>query len=261
MSCCNYDPAELKRLLEEQARRRAEILPSDFARSQLGFYPDPWQERFLNSKAKRIILNCSRQSGKSTTTAALALHEAINIPKSVIVLDSPSLRQSQELMIKFKDFLEMLPDVRTLESDTKLTVKFPNGSRVLALPGSEKTIRGISAVTLFVGDEASRIPDPLYNSIKPMLAVSNGRLILMSTPFGKRGFFHEIWENGQGWEKVAVPAEECPRISREFLEEERRENPWFDQEYHCVFMETEDQLFNYDNIIDSFSHDITPLEF
>lgn len=179
----------------------------------------------------------------------------------MIVLDSKGLRQSQELMLKFEDFLELLP-IKAIDSDTKLSKRFANGSRVVALPGSEDTIRGISAVTLFIEDEASRVPDALYNSIRPMLAVSNGRLILMSTPFGKRGHFFKVWtEGGPQWERYEVAAEKCPRISAEFLDEERRENPWFEQEYHCAFMETEDQLFSYDNIIDSFVSDIKPLEF
>lgn len=212
--------------------------PVVFARAFLDFAPDPWQADFLRSKAPRIILNCSRQSGKSTIVAILALWEAMYRPKSVIVLDSPSLRQSQELMLKFSEFLAQIDQKVKLDSDTKLSVRFQNGSRVLALPGSEKTIRGLSAVTLFIEDEAAGVPDELYKSIRPMLAVSQGRLILMSTPRGMQGHFFDIWEHGEGWEKIEVKAEQCPRISPDFLAEERRElGPiWFEQEYQCAFV-------------------------
>ena len=176
--------------------------PVVFARYYLGYRPDPWQADFLRSDSQRIILNCSRQSGKSTTTAILALWEAIYKPKSVIVLDSPSLRQSQELMLKFSEFLTMVDSSVKLDSDTKLSVRFSNGSRVVALPGSEKTIRGISAVTLLVLDEAARIPDELYGAVRPMLAVSHGRLILLSTPFGEQGFFASTWAHPEGWQPV-----------------------------------------------------------
>src|SRR5258706_6093421 len=45
----------------------------------------------------------------------------------------------------------------------------------------------------------------------------------MSGPRGKRGFFYETWQDaGAEWERVQVTAEECPRIRRSFLEEERR---------------------------------------
>ena len=196
---------EALKLAEIKASAIAAKDPVAFARLYLGYTPDPWQEKFLRSHAPRICLNCSRQSGKSTSVAVLALWEAIHRPKSTIVLDSPSLRQSQELMMKFSEFLSLVDQSVKLDSDTKLSVRFANGSRVIALPGSEKTIRGISAVTLLVLDEAARIPDELYKSVRPMLAVSGGRLVLLSTPFGPTGFFYEIWEQGGSeWEKFKI---------------------------------------------------------
>ena len=234
----SLSPKARDALLRLTNRELAAHDPVIFAQELLEFNPDPWQAAFLRSDAPRIILNCSRQSGKSTTTAILALWEAIYKPKSVIVLDSPSLRQSQELMYKFSDFLARIDAKVKLDSDTKLSVRFNNGSRVLALPGSEKTIRGLSAVTLFIEDEAAAVPDDLYKSIRPMLAVSHGRLVLMSTPRGMQGHFHEIWERGEGWEKVEIHVSDCPRISRDFLAEERRElGPlWYEQEYECAFV-------------------------
>lgn len=223
---------------EAKIQRLAKKDPVVFARYYLGYKPDSWQAEFLRSKAQRIILNCSRQSGKSTTTAILALWEAIHRPKSVIVLDSPSLRQSQELMLKFSEFLTMVDRSVQLDSDTKLSVRFSNGSRVVALPGSEKTIRGISAVTLLVLDEAARIPDDLYGAVRPMLAVSKGRLVLLSTPFGEQGFFASTWAHPEGWQQFEIPWEKCPRISPDFIEEEIRErgNVWVQQEYCCKFI-------------------------
>lgn len=166
-------------------------------------------------------------------------------------------------MAKFSEFLGMVDQSVKLDSDTKLSVRFANGSRVLALPGSEKTIRGISAVTLLVLDEAARIPDELYKSVRPMLAVSGGRMVLMSTPFGKRGFFFDVWENGEGWQKITVTADQCPRISKEFLADEKAAlgEWWFKQEYYCEFVETEDQLFKYDEVAAAFTSEIAPLEF
>lgn len=229
---------EALKLAELKAKKRAEVDPVAFARLYLKFNPDPWQIKFLRSNSQRIILNCSRQSGKSTTTAILALYEAITLPKSVIVLDSPSLRQSTELMLKFSEFLSSVDQNVKLDSDTKLSVRFANGSRVLALPGSEKTIRGISAVTLLILDEAAGIPDDLYGAVRPMLAVSKGRLVLMSTPRGERGFFYDTWTKSDGWEKIEVPWHDCPRIDPAFIEEERRERSgaWVAQEYECKFI-------------------------
>ena len=223
---------------EDVLRLEAAKDPVVFARYYLNITPDPWQANFLRSTHPRLCLNCSRQSGKSSTAAILALWEAIHKPRSTIVLDSPSLRQSQELMLKFAEFLDMVDKNVKLDSDTKLSVRFANGSRVLALPGSEKTIRGISAVTLLILDEAAAIPDELYGAVRPMLAVSKGRLVLMSTPRGEQGFFYDTWAKSKGWEKIEVPWQQCPRIDPAFIEEERLErgNAWVAQEYECQFI-------------------------
>ena len=98
---------------------------------------------------------------------------------------------------------------------------FKNGSRIVALPGTEETVRGFSGVRLLVVDEAARVDDPLYFSIRPMLAVSGGRMVCLTTPFGKRGFFYEEWTGDGPWDRIKVTARECPRISEKFLEEER----------------------------------------
>jgi hypothetical protein len=134
--------------------------------------------------------------------------------------------------------------------------------RDVALPGKEATIRGFSGTDLLIEDEASRVSDDLYAAIRPMLAVSGGRLVLLSTPWGRRGHFYEAWENGgDSWERYRVPATECPRISPEWLEEERRSLPdfIFQQEYLCEFLDTKDQYFATDLVAAALTESITPL--
>ena len=222
--------------------------PVLWAEEVLGFHPDPWQADLLRSRSKKIILNCSRQSGKSTTCAALGLHESIYRRPSFGLVIAPTQDQSSELMLKFDEFrgaVELPSDY--LSTDTKLAVRFANGNRFIARPGSEKSARSFSAVTLLLEDEAARVADALYNSVRPMLAVSNGRHILMSTPFGKQNHFFKIWDQERDlWQWFEIPAEKCPRITKEFLEEEQRTNPWFEQEYHCVFMDSEGSIFSSD---------------
>lgn len=235
--------------------------PATWAKEVLGVHPDPWQSKVLRSRSTKIILNCSRQSGKSTICAALGLHESIYRRPSFGLVIAPSQDQSAELMLKFDEFrgaVELPSDY--LSTDTKLAVKFANGNRFVARPGSEKTARSFSAVTLLLEDEASRVLDDLYNATRPMLSVSGGRHILMSTPFGKRGHFYKIWtEQRDLWEAYEIPAEMCPRISKEFLTDEKRTNPWFEQEYHCRFMETEDQYFSSYTIGKLFDSNVKPL--
>ncbi len=228
-----------------------------------GMTPDAWQADLLRSKARQMILLCSRQAGKSTVSSLLALHEAMYTPSALVLLLSPSLRQSQELFRRVKDAYAAL-DARTVTAreDSALRMEFSNGSRIVALPGTEATVRGFAGVALLVVDEASRVSDELYQAVRPMLAVSGGRIILLSTPFGKRGFFHQVWtEGGDDWQRVKITAEDCPRISKAWLEKERAMigSHWFAQEYLVEFRETLDQVFSYADIMRALDTDVTPL--
>jgi hypothetical protein len=236
--------------------------PSLWAREALDFHPDPWQGQVLRSNGKRQLLNCCRQAGKSTTAGILSLHRAIFFPRSLVLLVSPSLRQSGELFRKVGDHLKQLDEQPRKTEDNKLSLAFANDSRIVSLPGTEGTIRGYSGASLIIEDESARVDDALYYAVRPMLAVSGGRLILMSTPFGKRGHFHKEWtEGGTGWERIEIPARACPRISPAFLEQERQAlgDWWYSQEYECQFRQTTDSVFNYDDVQEALSDDITPL--
>ncbi len=236
--------------------------PVAFAREALGFEPDAWQEKVLRTPSKRILLNCCRQSGKSTTTSILGLHTALYRPQSLILLVSQSLRQSKELLAKVNVFFKALPEKPKPDEENKLALVLPNGSRIVSLPSSPDTIRGFSAVDLLIEDEAAFCNDTLYRSIRPMLATSGGRLILMSTPYGKQGHFFEEWQNGGAeWEKVRITAYECPRIAPEFLDEERRSmgERWFNQEYRGIFADRIDSVFTHDMVEGSISDEVEPL--
>lgn len=217
-----------------------------FART-LELEPNPWQRDLLRSSSDRVLLNCCRQSGKSTMTAVIALHRALYYPSSLVLCLAPALRQSQEVFGKVLGFYRDLGRPVSPQAERKLSLELENGSRIVTLPGSEKTIRGFSGAALLLLDEATRVDDGLYFAVRPMLAVSCGALMMLSTPYGKRGVFFEEWTSGAGWERYEVTATQCTRIPPAFLEEERRAMPewWFAQEYLCEFRETDDQVFTH----------------
>ncbi len=228
----------------------------------LGIVPDRWQRDLLRSSSDRVLLNCCRQSGKSTLTALIALHRALYHPGSLILCLAPALRQSQELFSKILGFYRDLGRPVDHAGERKLSLELDNRSRILTLPGSEKTLRGFSGVGLLLIDEASRVDDQLYYATRPMLAVSGGSLMMLSTPAGKRGVFYQEWTSGEGWERYEVRAEQCPRISPEFLEEERRAlpPPVYRAEYECSFEALDDQPFSESMIESAFSDDtVEPL--
>ncbi|MGZ4865463.1 MAG: terminase large subunit domain-containing protein [Halobacteriota archaeon] len=238
------------------------VNPIRFAQS-LGFKLDAWQRNLLLSNNKRVLLLAARQVGKSTASSILALHYSLNNPDSLVLVLSPSLRQSGELfkcIIRFyRDAGRPVPP----ETETALALKMTNGSRIVSLPSNESTIRGFSGVNLVIIDEAALVPDSLYLSVRPMLAVSEGRLIALGTPHGCRGWFYETWANSDEFKKIKITADQCPRISNEFLEQERKAlgQYWYKQEYFCEFHQNEASLFHYDVIRRAIRDDIEELDF
>lgn len=209
----------------------------------VGMRPDPWQAEVLRSGAPRTLLNCCRQSGKSTTAALMAVHQAVYSPGSLVLVVTPAQRQSIELVRTCTAFARHVAKAQ----ETVLQLSFENGSRIIALPGSEATVRGYAGVDLLVIDEAAWVADDLYTAVRPMLAVSDGRLIAMSTPHGKRGWWSDEWHDlRRDWDRVKVTADQVPRISPAFLEAERAAlGRWrFSQEYEGEFVSSEEALFS-----------------
>jgi hypothetical protein len=213
--------------------------------------PDPWQAEALRSGAPRQLYNCARQTGKSTVAGTLAAHTALYRPESLTLLLSPTLRQSQELFRKALGVYRANGRPVAPEAETALSLTLENGSRVLSLPGSsEGSIRGFSGVDLLIVDEASRVANELYSAVRPMLAVSGGRLLALSTPFGSRGWWWEAWESREPWERYRITAEQCPRIPEVFLAEERRTlgDWWYRQEYLCEFLDPQGAVFTREEV-------------
>lgn len=226
-----------------------------------GLEPESWQANVLGSRPPRALLCCCRQAGKSSTAAASAVFEACYQPGSLVLMLAPSQRQSSELLRKARSLLEVAVPSLALKSDSAHTLELANGSRIVSLPAREDTIRGYSCVALLIFDEAAWVDDDLYVAARPMLAVSGGRLLALSTPNGQRGWFYRASSEGEDWHKTTIPATKCPRISAEFLAEERRSMTasQFASEYECEFTDAIDSAFFHADIRATLDPDLAPL--
>jgi hypothetical protein len=234
-----------------------------FARD-CGVECDEWQADVLRLQPRRTLLLCSRQAGKSTVAALLGLHTSLYQPESLVLFVSPSLRQSSELFRTTMRFYQRLAGVPALAQESALRAQFDNGSRIVRLPGSEKTTRGYSKASLIVVDEAARVEDALWASLRPMLATSKdgGKFVCLSTPAGTRGEFHKYWSaGGADWHRVEVPATACPRISPEFLKEELRQlgQQRFDEEYGLAWLDPDESVFPVAIVDAAFTDAVVPL--
>lgn len=217
---------------------RASVHPAAILEAA-GLSPDPWQVDMLGLVFPRVLLNCSRQVGKSTSTAALGVWNLVFNPGSDTLIIAPSLRQAEELFRKVVSHFEALQPPIPVSSQTSRGLSLKNGSRCLCVPGTERASRGFSAPSLVLIDEASRVPDESYQALTPLFAANpKGRLVALSTPNGTGGWFAKAWfDDPDGWQRIEVPASRVPRISAEFLARERRllGEPFYKQEYECSF--------------------------
>jgi hypothetical protein len=236
----------LRRARDIQARAFESVTGVELMQRS-GLEPDPWQVKFLQERPRRCLINCSRQSGKSTMIAAGVIHQALEKAGSLILLVGPAQRQAILLLNTVRQFAYALDPPVPMARVSEMSLHLRNGSRIYSLPGQNESIRGFAGVDLLVIDEAAFVPNRLAEAVSPMLAVSGGRRWCASTPHGKRGWWYEAWiSKSSQWERILITADDCPRIPQWFLEEEReaKRHSSFMQEYYCSFEEAEGAVFS-----------------
>ena len=174
-----------------------------------GLYPYSWQQKVLESRAKFKIIDGARQSGKSTIVSVVPAHKAKYKSKSLSLVIAPTRAQANEDMLKIKGLMSQDPSYPTLVKNSAFEIQLSNGSRIVVVTATDRAARGYSAPDVILVDEASRVPDTVYSSaVLPMQTASpeDFELILISTPFGKQGFFYDCWANSEVYEKFEVRA-------------------------------------------------------
>jgi hypothetical protein len=255
----------------------------------IGFRPFDWQRDVFSDPLNRILINGARQAGKSTIVCGFPAWAARFFPGSLSVILAATEKQAIEDMEKIKAMIAMDPDYPEMIRSSDSLLKLSNGSRILVVPATETGARGFSRPFIIVLDEASRIGDIIYTSgVRAMLTDNkNAKLITISTPNGRRGFFARAYKSDR-WSRYEVtapwdlkdglllpytPPERqdgirryvSPRhLDREDMEESLDQNAgmgelMFRQEYLVQFVEPEDQVFGYDDIASAFLGAVKPL--
>ncbi|MCE9560419.1 MAG: terminase family protein [Planctomycetes bacterium] len=225
-----------------------------------GLPPDPWQSDFLRSTDLMNLILCARQVGKSSVVSVLALHTALTKPNSTVVIVCPIEAQANEMLRKVTSAFNAIGRPLGVRREAVTTLEFVNGSRILALPGKERSVHSYTA-TLLILDEAARIPDEVYHSASPQLSASKGKLVALSTAFSKSGWFFREWSEGEGFRRWSITAKECPRHTPEFLAKERKSmgERWFAMAYLNLFGDDVAAVFSVDDIRAARSADVLPL--
>ena len=208
---------------------------------------DPWQKKLLETEGN-IALRSGRQVGKSTVVSIKAGEYAINNPNKSIMIIASVERQAQLLFEKTLSYIynthkDMIKKGKDRPTKHKLSLK--NGSVIHCLPTGDSGygIRGYT-IDLLIADEAAFIPEEVWVAVTPMLTITKGSIWLLSTPFGREGFYYRCFKDDK-YTKFHISSEDCPRKDEAFLEHEKSwmTKAQYAQEYLGEFVDDLRQMF------------------
>lgn len=163
---------------------------------------DKWQKEVIDEveiNKFNLAIRAGRQVGKSTVISIAAGRYAVNNVKSSIMIISATERQAYLLFLKvlnylhdnYRKYIKMGKD-----RPTKTQINLTNGSTIRCLPTGQDGlgIRGYT-VNLLIADEAAFVNKDVWQAVIPMLATTGGRIILLSTPMGKSGYFYDRFKD------------------------------------------------------------------
>lgn len=222
--------------------------PFDFCYLLFDWQLYRWQYEYMRDKSRLIVLRNSRQSGKTTTCALRALFDCYHTNHFRVICLSPSLRQSGILFDKCRDFVNSSRFLKSkVVRETRTIIEFSNGSIIYSLPTGidGKSVRGYTA-NCIICDESQAINEKVFIAIEPILATTNGRLILLGTPNRMSGrFFYASTVHNNGWSKYHITYRDSPLITAEFIQSQRKQMTVesFRQEYLAEFCEDKYSFF------------------
>jgi len=197
--------------------------PALWVREQLKINPMPWQDTFLRApRGASLIALTARQVGKTTVVAWAMAHTALIQPGSLSVIACPAQRQSGEAVRLVHGCLETVG--ASFKSDNVYGLELDNGSRVLALPGSDDSIRGLTVDGWIVADEAARLTENLIAALRPMRARRpDTRFAMVSTAWSRTDPFWTVWSGDDpSWIRLKATLTEVDIFTEDHLEKERR---------------------------------------
>ena len=226
------------------------LKPEQWCKEILHVELDAWQAEFMKAKRNQHI-RASRRIGKSFVCAAKALHKAVMRPGCQIILVAPTFSQAALLSEQIGRFLDGMQSRPKMLNESQSVLKFENGSIIRTLQGSEAdSLRGYGA-DLIIMDESAFVQDLTWQAISPMVAITNGQIIAVSTPNGPSGWYYDLYAStNPNWDFLTLPWTICPRISPEFIEREKLQMPYnrFSQEYLTLWGDMDSALWSAEDI-------------
>ena len=199
---------------------------------------DDWQREVLKTEGN-ICLRSGRQVGKSTIISIKAAEEALKKPNQLILIAACVLDQAELIFRKTREYIEARYKTQIVGRVTLHFLELKNGSKILcrAIGDTGEGIRGYTANIIII-DEAAFVNERVWSAITPIISVSHGKMILLSTPHGRKGYYYNCFSD-KDYTSFHVSALDCPRHTKEFLDkaEARMTKVEFATEYLGEFID------------------------
>lgn len=214
--------------------------PLRFVREVLGLQPDPWQERALRDYGRgerRISVRSCHGSGKTALASWCILYSLLTKYPQKTVATAPSASQLKGALVpEVKHWLRQLPqalqDLFDVKAEGIYLSAAPESSFFearTARADAPEAIQGIhSEHVLLIVDEASGVPEAVFEAGVGSMSGHHATTILLGNPTRSSGFFFNTHQRSSHWKTYHItgvpgtPGDYSPRVSADFVEQVRR---------------------------------------
>ena len=206
--------------------------PVAFVRSVLKIEPDPWQSELLEAVAsgnRRISVRSGHGVGKSTVASwAMLWFILTRYPCKVVVTAPTSAQLFDALFAEAKRWIKELPvilqELLEAKSDRIFLKAAPNEAFISCRTSRAETPEALQGVhsehVMLVADEASGIPEAVFEAAAGSMSGEHATTLLLGNPTRGSGFFFDTHHRmADAWWTRRVSCFDSPRVSKEYIDE------------------------------------------
>lgn len=209
--------------------------PVEFCTHVIGIKPDPWQREVLEDLAsgtRLISIRSGHGTGKSTTLAMGCTWFACTRYPFKVVMTAPTAPQLFDaLWAETKSMFRKLPaairPLFELKSDRIVLLAAPEDGFISVRTSTKERPEALAGVhsenVLLIADEASAIPEEVFESAQGSMSGHNAATVLTGNPTRLTGLFYRTHhELSDDWKTYHVSSMESPRVDDRFCEQIRK---------------------------------------
>lgn len=206
--------------------------PVLFVRTMFGAEPDERQAKIMRAVAngaRGVAVKSGHGVGKTTTLSWLSIWWITVYLKAKAVVTAPTSGQLNDALLpEMKAWIRQMPEgiqeFYNIKQDRVELVAAPDLNFISAKTSRAEqpdAMQGVHADhVLLIGDEASGIPEQVYEASAGSMSSDHACMLLAGNPVRSSGYFYDIWgKNLEGWEKFTISCIDSPRVSRDYIEE------------------------------------------